>query len=112
MTVEELISRFPEVPPVLRREPFLERFAATFDEPLRRAARPSNCAGSEYAPENLLYVKLIIPMDILNVFPLKPDKVIAELEGHVAAYAADADGWMADVVPSGTREKPGGCEGE
>lgn len=109
MKVEELVSRFPEVPAALRGTPFLERFAATFDEPLRRCARPSNCAGTEYAPENLIYLKLIMPMDILNIGLGRPERVMNELQAQVDAYEADADRWMTAVVPTGTPEKPGGC---
>lgn len=112
MTIDELVSRFPEVPAVLRGTPFLERFAATFDEPLRRASRPSNCAGSTYAPEQLLYLKLIMPMDILNIGLGRPERVIAELEGQLTVYEADASSWMAEAVPTGTPDKPAGCGGE
>ena len=111
MTIEELVSLFPEVPAVLRRDPFLEGFAQTFDEPLRQAARPSNCAGSTYAPGNLIYLKLIMPMDILNIGLGRPERVVAELTGHLQAYQADPAAWMAEVVPVGTPARPAGCEG-
>ncbi len=111
MTVDELVGRFPEIPPALRDTEFLAHFAQTLDEPLREAARPSNCAGKTYSRHELLYLKLIMPMDILNLGLGNPQRVTNELEEHMRSYGADAASWLSRVVPEGTPRSPGGCQG-
>ena len=111
MTVDELVGRFPEIPAALRGGEFLERFGRTLDEPLREAARPSNCAGTTYSRSELLYLKLIMPMDILNLGLGNPRRVTDELEEHMRSYAADPAGWFAAVVPGDAPQSPGGCQG-
>ena len=44
MTVDELIARFPEIPPDLYGEPALAQLAAGCGDLLRVAQKPSNCA--------------------------------------------------------------------
>ena len=109
MTVQELLARFPEIPPGLRQEPFLGELAEAFDEQLRVAIAASSCSGQHYTPENLLYNALVMPMDILGIGLSTQEKTLRELRGHLEEFRADPDAWLAKVVPPSAPLTPGGC---
>lgn len=56
MTVQELVTRLPEIPTDLLDEPALERFAETFDELLCSARNPSACP-TQHDAANHYYLK-------------------------------------------------------
>ena len=111
MTAAELIARFPQIPAVLRGEPVLERFAATFGDILRTAVKPSPCSASQQTAENHLYLKLVGPLELVAIGLATKERAIADREKLIAAAEQDRDRLLADLVPADAARRPGGCAG-
>ena len=112
MSVEELVSLFPEIPKDLHREPVLVQFAATFADLLRIARDPSACSSQHDAP-NQYYLKLIGPLKIYMYALSTKDKVLSQLQGLLDTHAADPEGFAASLVPDdapGSEVKGPGCQ--
>lgn len=101
MTVQELVRRFPEIPPDLHDEPLLAQFAETFDALLREAQNPSNCT-ADYTPGQHYYLKLIGPLKIYMYGLSTKEKVLGQVQELLDRYHADPNGFAASLVPSGT----------
>ncbi len=110
MRVEELISRFPEIPEVLRKDPVLETYADVFGGLLGKAVSPSACQGNQRTAENAIYMKLIAPMKILGYGLSTPEKTAAELEGLMKEHEEDAQKFLNEVIPPDVSPTPGGCQ--
>lgn len=102
MTVPELARRFPEIPQDLHDEPLLAQFAETFDDLLREAQNPTNCA-AEYAPGHHYYLKLIGPLKIYMYGLASKAKVLGQLQELLDRHQADPNGFAASLMPSETR---------
>ena len=100
MTVAELVARFPEIPRDLHEEPLLSRFADAFDELLRVARCPSNCA-AEHDAANHYYQKLIGPMGIYGYGLATREWVLGELQELLDRHQADPDGFAKSLLPEG-----------
>ncbi len=61
MTVQELISKFPEILPDLHDEPLLAQFAEAFGDLLQVAQNPGACSAQPDAVHHY-YLKLVSPM--------------------------------------------------
>ncbi|NIR48267.1 hypothetical protein GWO43_07345 [candidate division KSB1 bacterium] len=112
MTVEELTSRFPEIPKDLYKEPVLREYAATFGNLLRQAQDPSACS-QQYSVGNHFYLKLIGPMKIYMYGLSTKDKVLQQLQEMLKKYAADPEGFIETLLPKDIAErevKGPGCE--
>ncbi len=112
MTVQELVTRFPEIPKDLHDEPTLERFAENFDELLRTARNPSACS-TQHDAANHYYLKLIGPLSIYGYGLSSRERVLSELRELLGRYEKDPRGFGASLLPDGVaeREVPGaGCE--
>jgi hypothetical protein len=99
MTVQELISRFPEIPPDLHAEPLLARFASTFGDLLRVAQNPGPCSG-EYSPGNHYYLKLVGPIRIYMYGLSSKDKVLTKLQALLDQHDADPSGFAESLLSS------------
>ena len=111
MTVQELATRFPEIPKDLLDEPTLERFAETFDELLCSARNPSACS-TQHDAANHYYLKLIGPLSIYGYGLSTREQVLSELQGLLKRHEEDPRGFSASLLPNdtGEREVPGaGC---
>ncbi len=99
MSVEELLTRFPEIPRDLQREPLLARFAETFAQLLRQAQNPSACT-TEYSPAHHYYLKLIGPLKIYMYGLATKEKVLQQLQEMLDRHAADPQGFAASLLPA------------
>lgn len=98
MTVQELISRFPEVSPELAGEPTVAEFAETFSDLLAVARKPSNCSTGHDAA-NHYYLKLIGPLSYYRYGLATRERVVADLRALLDRHAADPDGFAASLLP-------------
>ncbi len=112
MDVQELITRFPEIPEVLHEEPILKRHAEVFGDLLRTAWKPSACSADQQTAENVVYMKLIAPMGILAYGLSAPEKTMAQLEALLEAYRLHPEKFLAELIPPDVAQAPGGCQGE
>jgi hypothetical protein len=101
MTVQELVRKFPEIPPDLHNEPLLAQFAATFGDLLQVAQNPSNCA-AQYEASHHYYLKLIGPLKIYMYGLAKREKILQQLQDLLDRYHADPAGFAASLLPAGT----------
>jgi len=112
MTVQELVAKFPEIPPDLRGEPLLARFAEAFAEQLRLAQKPSACSTAR-DPGNHYYMRLVNPIAIYRLGLMKREALLKQLQDLLDKRAADPEGFAASLVPAGAaaREAKGpGCQ--
>jgi len=101
MTVQELTTRFPEIPKDLHREPLLARFAETFGDLLKIARKPSACS-TQYDAGNHYYLKLVGPLDIYRYGLSTREKVLKQLQELLDRYQADPQGFAASLLPTDT----------
>jgi len=104
MTVQELITRFPEIPRDLHGEPLLARFAETFDDLLGVARKPSACA-TQHEAANHYYLKLIGPLSIHGYGLATRERALADLQELLDRHAADPKGFAASLLPEATAER-------
>jgi hypothetical protein len=104
MTVFELIKRFREIPPDLHSEPVLEKFAATFDQFLKVAQKPSACS-TQYDAGNHYYMKLIAPMGIYGYRLCTREDCLQQLQTLLDQHDADPAAFAAGLLPSGAAGK-------
>lgn len=97
MTTDELLARFPEIPPSLRGEPLVATYAETFDTLLRAARMPSACATSHDAA-NHYYMKLIGPLAIYGYGLSTRAAVLEEIGQLLERQRADPQGFAASLV--------------
>ncbi len=110
MTVVELIKRFREIPPDLHHEPVLEVFAATFDEFLQVANKPSNCT-THYDAGHYAYMKLIAPMGIYGFRLCTREDCLQQLQALIEQYRTDPKGFRAGLVATGVTANEGSGHG-
>jgi hypothetical protein len=113
MTVQELLTRFPEIPADLHREPLLARLAEACGELLARARKPSNCS-PEHDAANHYYLKLIGPLSLYGYGLSSKEKVRSQLQELLDRQRADPEGFPASLVPAGSAEREvrgPGCDG-
>ena len=101
MTVQELITRFPEIPRDLHEEPLLAQFAESFDELLRVARDPSACS-NQYDAGNHYYLKLIGPLKIYMYGLSSKEKVLGQIKERVERRRADPEGFAAGLLREDT----------
>lgn len=104
MSMEELVTRFSEIPRDLHREPVLARFAETFGDLLRQAQNPSACT-TEYSPGHHYYLKLIGPMKIFMYGLAPKEKVLQQLQELLDRCAADPAGFAASLLPTDSEKR-------
>ena len=97
MTVDELLARFPQIPADLREEPVLGMFADTFGDHLLGAEKPSACA-ADHTAENLIYLKLLGPVDIHAFGLFSRDRLIQELDNMVKEHGKDPEEFVSKML--------------
>ena len=88
MTVQELVSRFPEIPADLHGELLLAAFADAFEDQLEIAHKPSACA-VEHDAGNHFYLQLIGPIDIYRYGLYDRKRVLEEIGRLVDGHRAE-----------------------
>jgi hypothetical protein len=101
VTVQELVSRFPEIPADLHGEPHLARLAEVCGELLLVARKPTACSGQHEAA-NHYYLKLIGPLAIYGYGLSGRDKVLQQLQEILSRHEADPAGFAASLLPEDT----------
>jgi len=96
MTVAELVTRFPEIPPDLHSEPILAQFAHAFEALLQQASKPSACT-QDHTREHKLYLKLVGPLDIYRYGLFTRERVLEEMQKLLDVQAQNPD-TLAEVI--------------
>ena len=112
MTVQELVSRFPEIPADLHGEPLLAALADAFEAQLEIARKPSACA-VEHDAGNHFYLQLIGPIDIYRYGLYDRKRVLEEVGRLVDGQRADPRGFARGLLPEQVARqevKGPGCE--
>lgn len=101
MTIDEFLTRFPEVPRDLREEPILAEYVGAFEALLRVAQKPSPCMmrdGGGDAPHHF-YAKLVNDLAIYGVGLARRDRTLARLQATLAAYRTHPATFGCTLVP-------------
>ena len=101
MTVDELVARFPEIPPDLHGEPVLAELASTCGDLLEVARKPSNCA-REFDAANHYYLKLLGPMATYGYGILRREKLLQKMRDLLDRRRADPAGFAQSLLPADT----------
>lgn len=112
MTIDELTTRFPEIPADLRDEPLLAEFAEAFGTQLAIAEKPVACT-VEQSAGNAFYMKLINPIGIYAIGLAKREAVLGQIQALVEGFRADPEGYAASLLPGGVspvQVRGPGCE--
>jgi len=104
MTVQELVTRFPEIPADLHGDPVLERFASTLGSWLSLSIKPSPCS-TQHDASNHYYLKLVGPLSIYGYGLTSREKLLAQLEELIQRHDADPDGFAASLLPEDVAER-------
>ncbi len=112
MNAQELVQRFPEIPPSLHQEAVLEELASRFSDLLRAAWKPSNCGASQQTAENAVYMKLIAPLTFVSLGLFTPEQIVAKVQALLDEHEADPEQFMAEMIPPDIAASPGGCMGD
>ncbi len=103
MTVQELVTMFPEIPQDLQGEPLLAEYAEAFKDQLRMARNPGACS-AQYDPANHYYLKLVGPIRLYMYKLSTREKVLNQLQEMLDQHRADPAGFIASLVPDGTAQ--------
>lgn len=111
MTVQELMTRFPQIPRGLHDEPLLARFATAFANLLAVAQQPSPCSTSHNAA-NHYYLKLVGPLAIHGYGLSSREKLLGQIQELLDRQADDPEGFAASLLAAdtaATETKGPGC---
>lgn len=104
MTVEELVARFPEIPPDLRDAPELAEFAEECSALLEEARKPSPCS-TGHDTANHYYLRLIGPLSIYGYGLTSREKVLGQLRELVERHRADPRGFARGLLPEKVEDR-------
>ena len=104
MTVDEILARFPEIPPDLRDEPVLAEYVKAFGPLLRVAEKPSPCVGSGGDAPHVFYIRLVNDLAIYGIGLARRDRTLSRLQATLDAHAKAPATFGCTLVP---RKAPG-----
>jgi|RifCSP13_3_1023840.scaffolds.fasta_scaffold20216_4 uncharacterized protein YecE (DUF72 family) len=104
MTVQELLTKFPEIPADLHGEPLLAEYAETFGEQLRVAKNPGACSAG-YDAGNHYYLKLMGPIRLYWYRLSTREKLLKQLQELLDQYRAGPEGFIASLVPQDAAQR-------
>jgi hypothetical protein len=104
MTVDELLSLFPEVPRDLRDEPVLAAYVKAFGPLLRLARKPSPCMGSGGDAEHQFYTRLVNDLAIYGIGLARRERTLARLQATLDQHCKQPATFACTLVP---RRAPG-----
>ena len=104
MSADELLARFPEVPPDLRDEPVLQQYADAFGPLLRVAQKPTPCMRDGGDAEHAFYLRLVNDLAIYGVGLARRDRTLGRLSALLEQYRKQPATFACTLVP---RKAPG-----
>ena len=104
LSVDEFLSRFPEVPRDLRDEPVLARYVDAFGPLLRHAVKPSPCMGKGGDAEHRFYTRLVNDLAIYGIGLARRERTLARLSSTLEEYGKQPATFGCSLVP---RQAPG-----
>jgi hypothetical protein len=112
LTVDELLARFPEIPPDLRDEPVLAEYVAAFGPLLGVAQKPSPCMGDGGDAPHVFYTRLLNDLAIYGVGLARRDRTLARLRATLDAYRKQPATFACTLIPRRSPDAPpAGCRG-
>ena len=99
LTVDELLARFPEIPPDLRDEPVLAEYVAAFGPLLRAAQKPTPCMGSGGDAPHIFYTRLVNDLAIYGVGLARKDRTLARLRATLDQYHKQPATYACTLIP-------------
>ncbi len=110
MTVDELFTRFPEVPTDLRQEPILAEYVQAFGSLLRLAQKPSPCVRDGGDAEHVFYMRLVNDLATYGIGLATRDRTLRRLAATVEQYRAQPATFACMLVPRRAAGTPApGC---
>lgn len=106
MTVDEFLTRFPEVPRDLRDEPILMEYVKAFGPLLGVAQKPSPCIGSGGDAEHMFYIRLVNDLAIYAVGLATRDRTLARLRATLEQYRRQPATFACTLVPRRAPDAP------
>tara|TARA_B100000686_G_C16804370_1_gene988805 strand:- start:3660 stop:3998 length:339 start_codon:yes stop_codon:yes gene_type:complete len=104
MLVQEIVSRFPEIPDDLKEEPVFVAYVNAFSEQLLVAQKPSNCS-VEYGAPNHYFMKFINPIGIYKIGLMKKELLLSQLQSMMEEFEKDPQGFLSSLVPENTSDE-------
>ncbi|MED5579489.1 MAG: hypothetical protein VX794_05595 [Nitrospinota bacterium] len=104
MAVQEIVSRFPEIPDDLKEEPVFIAYANAFSDQLLRAQKPSNCS-VDYDATNHYFMKLVNPIGIYKIGLMKKELLLAQLQSMTEEFEKDPQTFLASLIPENTPDQ-------
>src|SRR4030095_12068768 len=84
MSVDEFLTRFPEVPRDVRDEPTLQEYTRAFGPLLRVAQKPTPCMRDGGDAPHVFYMRLVNDLAIYGIGLSKRDRTLARHSGLLA----------------------------
>jgi len=110
MTVDELLARFPEIPPDLRDESVLAEYVGAFGPLLRMAQKPTPCMGTGGDAPHVFYTRLINDLAIYGIGLARRERTLARLQTTLDNYRKQPATYACTLVPRRAPDAPpAGC---
>lgn len=110
MSVDELLARFPEIPPDLRDEPVLGEYVAAFGPLLRMAQKPTPCMRDGGDAPHVFYTRLINDLAIYGVGLARRDRTLVRLRATLDKYRTQPATYACTLIPRRAPDAPpSGC---
>jgi hypothetical protein len=110
MTVDELLARFPEIPPDLRDEPVLAEYVGAFGPLLRLAQKPTPCIGDGGDAPHVFYTRLVNDLAIYGVGLARRNRTLARLRATLDGYRSQPATYACTLIPRRAPDAPpAGC---
>jgi hypothetical protein len=106
MTVDELLARFPEVPPDLRDESVLAEYVGAFGPLLRMAQKPTPCMGDGGDAPHVFYTRLINDLAIYGVGLARRDRTLTRLRATLDNYRKQPATYACTLIPRRAPDAP------
>jgi hypothetical protein len=110
ITVEELLARFPEIPPDLRDEPIFSEYVEAFGALLRTAQKPTPCMRDGGDAPHIFYTRLINDLAIYGIGLARRDRTLARLRATLDQFHAQPATFACTLIPRRAPDAPpAGC---
>jgi hypothetical protein len=110
MTVDELLARFPEIPPDLRDEPVLAEYVGAFGTLLRMAQKPTPCMRDGGDAPHVFYTRLVNDLAIYGVGLARRDRTLARLRATLDTHQKQPATYACTLIPRRSPDAPApGC---
>jgi hypothetical protein len=103
MTVDEFLTRFPEVPRDLRDEPVLAEYVRAFGLLLRVAQKPTPCMRDTGDHQHVFYTRLVNDLAIYGIGLAKRDRTLVRVRALLDQYQQQPATFACTLVPKKAR---------